>query len=197
MRQFALLALMVCLLLGSATQVAWAHPGHAGHHEFADGWWHPLQGLDHLLAMVAVGLLAVRIGGHGIWIMPCTFLGSMLLGGALAAMGLPVPGVELGIQASVLMLGLMIATAWIVPLPLGMALVGFFAAFHGYAHAAEMVEGGSLSTYAAGFLLATAVLHLCGIAAGIVLAKSLNSKAVRWAGGAITAASLLLILGLI
>lgn len=197
MRPFARLALLVCFVMGSLTQVAWAHPGHPGHHHFSDGLWHPLLGLDHLLAMVAVGLLAVRIGGHAIWIVPATFLGSMLGGGLLAAAGMPLPGVELGIQASVLILGILIAAAWVVPLRQGMVLVGLFAAFHGYAHAAELVSGGSFGLYAAGFMLATAVLHLSGIAVGLGLSLLITSQAIRWAGGAIAAASLLLMFGLI
>lgn len=178
------------------TQAALAHPGHPGH-AFADGWWHPLLGLDHLLAMVAVGLLAVRLGGRGLWLMPAMFISAMVGGGIIAASGVALPGVEWGIMASVLVLGALIAACWRMPLPAGAALVSLFAVFHGYAHAAEMVAGGSLSVYAAGFVSATALLHLAGIAAGTLLAQTASARPLRMAGGAISAASLLMALGAI
>ncbi len=178
------------------TQAALAHPGHPGH-AFADGWWHPLLGLDHLLAMVAVGLLAVRLGGRGLWLMPAMFVSAMVGGGIIAASGVALPGVEWGIMASVLVLGALIAASWRMPLPAGAALVSLFAVFHGYAHAAEMVAGGSLSVYAAGFVSATALLHLAGIAAGTLLAQTASARPLRMAGGAISAASLLMALGAI
>lgn len=178
------------------TQTAWAHPGHAGH-EFVDGWMHPLVGLDHLLAMVAVGLLAARMGGRALWLMPTTFLASMLAGGVLASLGVPLPGVEYLIMTSVLVLGLLIAATNVIPLAVGAALVALFAAFHGHAHAAEMVDGGAFGPYAAGFLLATALLHVIGIAGGVALARWIDVRALRLTGGAITAASALLILGVL
>lgn len=184
------------LFLLAMAQPALAHPGHAGH-EFVDGWWHPLLGADHLLAMVAVGLLAVRLGGPGLWLMPASFLASMLAGGLLASVGVPLPGIEWGIMASVLVLGLLVAATRAVPLWIGALLVGLFAAFHGYAHAAEMVAGGSLGSYAAGFLLATATLHASGIAVGMLMARQINISAVRWSGAAIAAASLLILFGVL
>jgi urease accessory protein len=192
---FALFVVGLLFLMAMA-QPALAHPGHAGH-ELADGWWHPLAGADHLLAMVAVGLLGVRLGGRGLWLMPAAFLGSMLAGGLLASAGVPFPGVEWGIMASVLVLGLLVAATSAVPLWIGALLVGLFAACHGNAHAAEMVAGGSFGSYAAGFLLATATLHAAGIVVGMLLARQIDIRALRWSGAAIAAASLLIVLGLV
>jgi urease accessory protein len=177
-------------------QPALAHPGHVGS-EFVDGWLHPFFGLDHLLAMVAVGLLAVRQGGPALWMVPGCFLGSMLLGGLAGAAGLPCPHAEYGIMASVLVLGLLVAASRMVPLAAGVGAVAAFAALHGHAHAAEMAQGGSFASYAAGFLLATALLHALGIAAGMTLARGVHERAIRAVGGAIAAAGLLLCLGLI
>jgi urease accessory protein len=189
------LAFGLLLLLSLATP-ALAHPGHGGH-EFKDGWQHPLTGVDHLLAMVAVGLLAVRIGGKAIWLMPAAFMVSMLLGGVAAECGVPLPGVEYGIMASVLVLGLLIAATSVVPLSAGVLLVALFAVFHGHAHATEMVQGSSMAAYAAGFLLATALLHITGVAGGLALSRWLNACAIRAVGGMISAMGVLLFCGVI
>lgn len=178
---------------------ALAHPGAPGH-EFVDGLEHPIFGLDHLLAMVAVGLLAVRIGGRALWAMPAAFLASMLAGGLAASAGLQLPGVEYGILASVLVLGVLIAATRIAPLPVAAGLVALFAFFHGYAHAAEMVNGGSLGAYAGGFLLTTALLTAIGVAAGLALSRAhvgrlSHGVLLRIAGGLITAAGALLVIG--
>ncbi len=178
---------------------AFAHPGHGGH-ELVDGWMHPFTGADHLLAMVAVGLLAVRMGGRALWIMPATFLGGMLVGGLLASAGVSIPGgqfgiVEYGISASALVLGLLIAATGVIPLKYGAMLVTLFALCHGHAHAAEMTTGGSLPIYAAGFLLATTLLHASGIVLGMAMAHWLDNRAVRLAGGLISIAGLMLLCG--
>lgn len=183
---------LLALALIAIPRLAEAHPGHPGH-QFNDGLMHPLTGLDHLLAMVAVGLLAVRIGGRGLWLMPAAFLGSMLAGGLAATLGLPLPGVEYGIMASVLVLGLLVAWTRVAPLGVGAALVAVFAFFHGHAHAAEMVSGGSLAPYAAGFLLSTALLHAAGIGCGMALGKWVSIRTVQVAGAAISAAGLLML----
>lgn len=194
-KRLALAVLVLSLVVLPASN-ALAHPGHPGH-DFGDGFAHPMLGLDHLLAMVAVGLLAVRIGGAGLWIMPVSFLTCMLVGGLAAAAGVPLPGVEYGIMASVLVLGLLVASTRIAPLALGAVLVAAFAFCHGHAHAAEMVSGGSLGPYAAGFLLSTALLHTAGIGLGYALSKWIDLRTVRWTGGAITAAGLLMFVGVL
>ena len=194
-RHKTLLASTAAIFTLAAATPAFAHPGHGGY-EFADGWQHPFGGIDHLLAMVAVGLLAVRIGGKAMWVMPCTFLASMLAGGMLAEVGVPLPGVEWWIMASVLVLGLMVAATAVVPLKYGVALVALFALFHGHAHATEML-GTSIASYAVGFILATAVLHASGIAMGLAMRRWGRPIAMQLAGGAITAVGLLLLCGII
>ena len=170
---------------------AFAHPGHSGH-EFVDGWVHPFSGIDHLLAMIAVGLLAVRIGGKAIWIMPLTFIVAMLAGGGLAELGVPMPGVEWWISSSVLALGVMVAAMEVIPLKYGAALVALFAIFHGHAHASEMT-GTSITVYALGFVLATAVLHACGVGVGLAVRRWGRPIVMQAAGGMIGAVGLLLL----
>jgi len=194
-RHKTLLASSAAILTLFAATPVFAHPGHGGH-ELVDGWEHPFSGIDHLLAMVAVGLLAVRMGGKAIWIMPCTFMPSMLAGGMLAELGVPMPGVEWWISASVLVLGLMVAATAVVPLKYGAGLVALFALFHGHAHATEM-NGTSIAAYAVGFILATAVLHASGIAVGLAMKRWGRPMAMQVAGGAITAVGVLLLCGII
>jgi len=190
---------LICLsaVVTSSTSL-WAHPGHGGHTgDFQAGWQHPLFGFDHLLAIVAVGLLAARIGGRTMWILPGVFLGSMLLGGVAASMGVSLPGVEFGILASVLVLGSLVAAARVAPQRVAIVLVTLFAFFHGHAHAAEMLTSGSLVPYAAGFLLSTSLLLAAGVLGGMALQKLDRTQAVRFAGGAIATAGLLMFAGLI
>lgn len=192
LRKLLLPAIAMTIVLGSA-QSAWAHPNGTSDN-FAAGFTHPFLGLDHLLAMVAVGLLAVRIGGKGLWMMPVTFLASMLVGGVIASAGIQLPGVEAGILASVLVLGVLVSLARVLPWAAAGALVGVFAMFHGHAHAEEMLSGGSFALYAVGFLLATAILHLSGVLGGLAVSRWIDARAVRFCGGAIAAASLLLMI---
>lgn len=145
---------------------ALAHPGLGDAHGFAHGFAHPLGGLDHLLAMVTVGIFAWQLGGRALWLVPGAFVLAMAGGGALAAQGVAVPLVELGIALSVVVLGTIVALGVKAPLAIAMALVGFFAIFHGQAHATEMPLEASAAAYAAGFVLASALLHVAGIALG-------------------------------
>lgn len=172
---------------------AWAHPGHGGG--FQDGWQHPLTGVDHLLAMIAVGLLAVRVGGRGTWLIPAAFLAAMILGGWAAHLGLVVPGVEAGIVASVLVLGGMVVAAGVAPTGIAASIVAAFAFLHGHAHGTEMAAGGSLASYAAGFLLATAILHLAGILAGAGLVRLRQDRIARLAGCGIAVCGVLMMFG--
>jgi urease accessory protein len=183
-------AALVEILSGTAL----AHPGHLGHG-FGDGLFHPLLGFDHLLAMVAVGLLAARLGGRAVWMLPAVFMTAMLLGGSLAVAGIGLPVVEYGIIASVLVFGWMVARR--DPLSPGgsLALVASFALFHGHAHAAEMAADGSFALYAAGFLLSTGLLHAGGVVTALVLSRAWKIDGVRLCGAAISAASLMLLLG--
>ncbi len=164
--------------------LAHAHPGH-DVTGFAHGFSHPLSGLDHLLAMLAVGLWAAQMGGRARWAVPATFVGVMALGGALGMAGMHLPMVESGIAASVLVLGLLIAASARLPLAAAVPLVGLFAIFHGYAHGAEMPSSISGFAYAVGFMLATAALHAAGIGFGMGIQRVTSAPIVRFAGAAI------------
>ncbi len=172
------------LFLATLAQPAWAHPGHGGHR-LIDGLVHPL-GWDHLLAMVAVGLLAVQLGRRAAMVMPLVFVSAMVIGGVLSQVGMTLPLVEPMIAASVLVLGLLIATSFRLSTTAAAVVVGCFALFHGYAH---VMEGG-LGAHAVGFVTATAMLHAGGIALGLTLMRLSQSSALRWIGGAISVASI-------
>lgn len=180
-----------------AAQIAQAHPGHAGHGGLAGGFAHPFSGIDHILAMIAVGLLAAQIGGRAIWMLPLTFVAMMTGGGLLNLAGMPVPWVEQGIMASVLVLGLMIAAAARMPIGVPLGLVGLFAICHGYAHVAEMRAGVSPLGYAVGFITATSILHVIGISLGLAARQFGSRQIVRLTGAAIAVCGLLLFLGVI
>lgn len=171
------------LLVASAAQ---AHTGSGSTHGFMHGAEHPFGGLDHLLAMVAVGLWAAQLGGRSLWAVPLTFVGIMAVGGMLGMAGIGMPFVEIGILGSVLALGVIVAAAVRLPLGWSMALVGFLALFHGQAHGAEMPADSSGIAYAAGFVLATAVLHASGIAIGILF-KNLSTPLLTRVAGACVA----------
>jgi urease accessory protein len=150
---------------------ALAHPGIGDAHGFVQGFAHPLGGLDHLLAMVTVGLLAWQLGGRALWLAPASFVLAMAAGGALGMAGLAVPFVEVGIAVSVIVLGAMVALGTKAPLPIAMALAALFAVFHGHAHGSEMpLDAGSIA-YGAGFLLASALLIAAGIALGAAIGR--------------------------
>jgi len=154
-----------------APTVALAHPGHGDQSGFIHGFLHPITGLDHLLAMVTVGILAYQIGGRALWAVPATFLAVMAAGGLLGVAGVSFYFVEGGIAASVVVLGLIVALALKPPVALAMALVALFAVFHGYAHGIEAPLAGSTAAYGAGFLVATALLHATGVAFGMLVGR--------------------------
>lgn len=185
--------LAVAVVLASAGPAA-AHPGHDAGTGFAYGFAHPLLGLDHLLAMMAVGLWAARIGGRALVIVPAAFLGVMALGGLAGAAGIGLPMVELGIAGSVLVLGLLIAAAPQLPLWATAAIVALFAVFHGHAHGTEMPEAALGLFYGLGFVLATALLHGIGLGIGLLGARW-SGWAVRLGGSAIAASGALLLIG--
>ena len=149
------------------------------------GLVHPASGLDHVLAMLAVGLWAAQTGGRSVMVVPLTFVGVMALGGALPLLGIGQPFVEQGIVLSVLLLGVLIAAAVRLPLWLGSGLVGLFALWHGHTHGAEMPVLASGIEYALGFLLATALLHTIGIAFGLGMQWMTRERVIRVAGASI------------
>jgi urease accessory protein len=183
-RTLALAALS--LFAGTAA----AHTGDHGGTGFAGGLAHPFMGLDHLVAMLAIGVWAAQQGGRALWAVPAAFVGAMLLGGAVGLAGWALPQVETAIALSVLLLGLLISYRRQWSVAAGMAIAAVFAVFHGYAHALEMPLGAAPWLYAAGFALATAVLHGAGIVGG-----HLGGRWMRLAGVAIAASGLALVVG--
>lgn len=179
-------ALAVALLLVALP--AWAHEGGGQAAGFLSGMLHPVSGLDHVLAMVAVGLWGAQLGAPAIWLLPVAFPLVMAFGGFLGLMGVPVPGVELGIALSAVLLGVMVATQSRPPLGVAIALVGFFAVFHGHAHGTELPAGASGLLYSVGFVIVTGLLHATGIAVGLVHRWERGRLALRGAGAAVTAA---------
>jgi urease accessory protein len=165
--------------------LALAHTGVGDTTGLMHGFGHPVGGADHMLAMVAVGLWAAQIGGRALWVVPCTFIGVMVLGGIFGFAGLAVPLVEEGILVSILILGILIAGAFKLPLLYSSFIVGLFAIFHGYAHGAEMPTSISAAWYAIGFAMATAILHGAGIGLGILMQKTNLPTVNRFAGGVI------------
>ena len=160
-----LLAFSVCGIVIAST--ASAHTGVGDTAGFAHGFLHPIGGPDHVLAMVAVGLFAASLGGRALWLVPLSFLTMMAAGGAIGIGGIDLPLVELGICFSFTALGVAIAARVRMPLAAAAAFVGFFAIFHGHAHGAEMPNTASGIAYGAGFLVATALLHACGVGLGL------------------------------
>ena len=182
------------------TGSALAHTGHGGAGGFAHGLIHPVGGLDHLLAMVAVGLHAALLGGRALWLVPATFVTVMALGGAVGAAGYPLPYVEIGIALSVVVMGLAVALRVGLPTLAAMALVGLFAIFHGHAHGAEMSADASGYAYAAGFMLTTALLHGAGIALGLLagqFSEMGGRRVIQAAGSAMALAGLAILAGIV
>jgi urease accessory protein len=168
-------------LLLAAPSAAWpvlavAHieAGSAGDGGFVSGLQHPITGLDHVVAMVAVGLWGAQLAAPAIWVLPIAFPLIMALGGVLGVIGVPVPNVEIGIALSGVVLGLMVAFAVRPPLWMAMLIVAAFAIFHGHSHGTALPVFGVPILYASGFVIATGLLHLCGILIGATN---------RWQGG--------------
>jgi urease accessory protein len=178
--------------------VAFAHTGVGDTSGFVRGFGHPISGLDHILAMLMVGVFAWQLGGRAVWLVPVTFVGVMAAGGTLGIAGIEVPFVETGIAFSVVVLGAIVAFDVKAPATTAMGVVGLFAIFHGHAHGAEIPEDASGIAYAAGFMIATALLHLSGISAGFLMGKAsahCRSIIVRLAGSLATVAGVVLLVG--
>ena len=155
---------------------------------FASGFLHPISGLDHVVAMVAVGLWGGILGAPAIWLLPIVFPLVMALGGAAGVIGVPLPGIETGIALSGIVLGCMVLAAARPPLWVAAVLVGIFAVFHGFAHGAELPEAANPIVYAAGFVVATGLLHLTGIAIGQLWHWPAGRVTVRATGAVIAVA---------
>ena len=182
------LAALAAVAVAGFSSAAFAHPGHTGG--LTDGLAHPFTGLDHVLAMVAVGLWASQLGRRAMWLLPAVFPAVMAAGAVMGAYGVALPWVELGIIASVVVLGAAVAFGLQVSLVVSAALVGVFALFHGHAHGNEFPAVDSPLLYGVGFIAATVTLHAIGIAIGMLTQRPL---VMRTAGGAIAAVGLLLL----
>ena len=185
-RSARILPVLTLLLL--AAEPALAHVGGGATGGFRAGFLHPLTGLDHILAMVSVGLWGAQLGMPAIWVLPVAFPTVMAVGGFMGLIGLPLPGVEIGIALSALVLGLMVLTAARPPLWVACIIVGIFAIFHGHAHGTELPPGQDGLTFSLGFVVATGLLHAAGIALGIGWATMAGRWAIRAAGAGVAAA---------
>ena len=169
-----------CLLL---PLLAHAHVEMAQATGFLTGLEHPWSGLDHILAMIAVGLWGAQLGLPAIWVLPIAFPMMMSFGAMMGLLGIPLPGVEAGIAVSAIALGLMVMQDVQARLPVATVLVGFFAIFHGHAHGTELPAGQSGLLYSMGFVIGTGCLHGIGIIIGLAHAYPAGKIALR-AGGA-------------
>jgi urease accessory protein len=176
---------------------AFAHSEQGVAIDFWGGFTHPIFGLDHVVAMVAVGLWGAFLVPPAIWVLPVVFPLVMALAGAYGVLGLPLHGVEIGIALSAIMLGAMVAGAVKPPLWVAALLVGAFAVFHGYAHGVELPVGADAIAFSMGFVIATGMLHLAGIAFGAVSRWPAGRIAVRVAGAVIVVIGLGYLTGII
>jgi len=176
---------MLAVLLAALPDLAWAHSQAGVAGGFISGFLHPVFGPDHVIAMIAVGLWGAQLGSPAIWVLPITFPLVMAFGGMLGVLGVPVPGIEIGIAASAIVLGVMVALAARPALWVAMLLVGIFAIFHGHAHGAELPEAAHPLAYGVGFVLATGLLHLTGILVGLAIARPFGAQAIRACGAVI------------
>ena len=192
-------SVILAIFLGLIPGVAYAHDGsNVPFGGFLSGLVHPVLGFDHLLAMLSVGILSAQIGGRAIWTVPATFVSVMALGGALGLIDIGLTSTELGIAASLVLLGLIIAAERKLPILLAMAGVGFFAIFHGYAHGTEMPTTAEPVLYAAGFLTGTALIHIAGLVIGDIAKHYESGKIVlRVGGGVISMIGVLFIFGVL
>ena len=174
------------LLFVICASLAWAHTSYENSGGFVSGFMHPLTGLDHMLAMFAVGLWGAQLGMPAVWMLPVAFPMVMALGGVLGMMGIALPLVEVGVAASALALGGCVLfeykpkQRW-----LAAVLVGFFGIFHGNAHGTELPEGANGMLYSVGFVIATGLIHLSGVTLGLVHRWSFGRIALRLAGAAV------------
>lgn len=167
------------------TRLAAAHIMTGPMGGFASGFEHPLSGPDHLLAMFSVGLWGAQMGGRAVWSLPVTFPLIMCIGGVLGIAGVAMPGIELGIACSILVLGVAIGLEWKAPEWLAVVIVAFFAIFHGYAHGAELPLAADPAAYAVGFVVATGMIHVLGVVVGLLVGRLYYGKVSRAMGGLI------------
>jgi urease accessory protein len=187
------LLIVACVL---APEMAYAHTGSGMSGGFLSGFTHPILGWDHVVAMVAVGMWGAFLGAPAIWLLPIIFPLVMAFGTVLGIAGVPIPGIETGIATSAIVLGLLILLAIRLPLWIACIIVGGFAIFHGYAHGTELPQAANPLAFIIGFVLATGMLHLIGIAFGLLLNWPAGKYVVRTAGGVISLAGIAFLFGL-
>lgn len=168
--------------------LAWAHTERGRAEGLLAGLHHPVSGLDHVLAMVSVGLWGAQLGAPAVWLLPVTFPMVMAFGGMLGLMGVPLPGIEAAVALSGVALGTAVLAEWRPPLWAAAVLVGFFAVFHGHAHGSELPPGASGLLYSIGFVVATGTLHVVGIGIGTIHRWAWGRVALRVAGGGVALA---------
>ena len=182
---YDLRTISIAWLLALVALPALAHVQEGQAAGFLTGLAHPVSGLDHVLAMIAVGLWGAQLGAPALWLLPVTFPLVMAFGGLLGLLGIPLPGVEVGIALSALALGLAVATSWRPPLAVAALLVAVFAVFHGHAHGTELPEGQSGLAYSIGFVVATGLLHLAGIGIGVIHRWPAGQRVLRALGAGV------------
>ena len=168
--------------------LAWAHTEQGRAAGVLAGLHHPVSGLDHVLAMVSVGLWGAQLGAPAVWLLPVTFPMVMAFGGMLGLMGVSLPGVEVGIALSGVLLGLAVLVEWRPPPWMAGVMVGFFAIFNGHAHGTELPAGASGLLYSIGFVMATGTLHAVGIGIGTIHRWGWGRVVLRVAGGLVALA---------
>ncbi|MFM1895582.1 MAG: nickel transporter [Pseudomonadota bacterium] len=190
-------AAILAVIAFLASSAAWAHTEEGVVGGFISGFLHPIYGLDHVVAMVAVGMWGTFLGSPGIWLLPVVFPLVMAMGGALGVLGVPLPLVEMGIASSAVVLGMMVVLAARPPLWVAAVIVGIFAVFHGHAHGTELPGASNPLSYAIGFVLATGLMHLAGIGIGVLTRWPAGALLVRGGGGIIAILGILFLAGLI
>ena len=180
----------VALALVLSPVAAFAHQEAGQAAGLLAGLSHPLSGLDHVLAMIAVGLWGAVLGPPAIWVLPVAFPMVMAFGGLMGLLGFPLPGVEIGIAVSAVVLGALVLAEVRPPLWLAALIVAFFAIFHGHAHGRELPQGTSALLYSLGFVVATGLLHAVGIGLGVAHRWTAGRRLVQLAGGGVALAGL-------
>jgi urease accessory protein len=170
-RQIMRKIILSTMMLAAFSGVAQAHPDHGMAMGFAHGFMHPLSGWDHIIAMIAVGFFAATLGGRARFFVPASFVSMMVAGGVWALAGFSLPFVEAGILISVMVLSGVALLRWNASFYAAIALCGFFAVFHGFAHGLEMPRDANGQTYALGFMMATGILHVLGLVIGAAANK--------------------------
>ncbi len=181
------LRLAVALAALVLAQPAWAHEQAGVAGGLASGLLHPITGIDHLIAMVAVGIWGAQLGAPAIWVLPITFPLVMAFGGVLGVLRIPLPMPEVVIALSALLLGAAVALRLRVPFAAAAIVVAVFAVFHGHAHGAELPGSANPLAYGVGFVVATGLLHLCGITIGTLTRWPAGGQLIQGLGVVIAA----------